>query len=447
MSNALAIASVTAVLKDLLNNGVIDHDLPSVVGSDVAVTALPPDRIEVEGPSAQSQLNLFLYQVTPNQGWRNNGLPSRDSRGQRTANPPLALNLHYLLTAYGVNEFHSEILLGYGMQLLHENGVLTRDAVRTALAPPTPVGAGLPAELSALSTSQLAEQVELIKLTLEQMNTEEISKLWTAFQAKYRPSAAYQASVVLIENDQPTRSSLPVQARNLYVRTFRQPVIGEIRSQAGPGDPVVAGQPILPGYRLVILGSQLRGDDTLVRVGAFEIVPDDAEVSSSQIIVPLPPDLPAGVHGAQVLHRIFMGAPPEPHLGMESNVCPFVLRPEITAPVSIIDSSTAADGTISATVEISVNPAVEDSRRVVLLLNEFRPDESPPVSSGLPHSYRFARPAEAPGSPSGPFATITIPIAGVEPGDYLIRIQVDGAESLLETNADGRFNAPQVAIS
>jgi hypothetical protein len=48
MSNALAIASVTAVLKDLLNNGVIDHDLTSVVGSDVAVTALPPDRIEVE---------------------------------------------------------------------------------------------------------------------------------------------------------------------------------------------------------------------------------------------------------------------------------------------------------------------------------------------------------------------------------------------------------------
>ena len=43
MSNALAIASVTAVLKDLLNNGVIDHQLSGVVG-EVTVSALPPDR-------------------------------------------------------------------------------------------------------------------------------------------------------------------------------------------------------------------------------------------------------------------------------------------------------------------------------------------------------------------------------------------------------------------
>ncbi len=30
MSNALAIAAVTAVLKDLLNNGLIDHDVTVV---------------------------------------------------------------------------------------------------------------------------------------------------------------------------------------------------------------------------------------------------------------------------------------------------------------------------------------------------------------------------------------------------------------------------------
>ena len=45
MSNALAIASVTRVLKDLLNNGLIDHDVSDAVGGNVTVTALPPDRI------------------------------------------------------------------------------------------------------------------------------------------------------------------------------------------------------------------------------------------------------------------------------------------------------------------------------------------------------------------------------------------------------------------
>ena len=43
MSGPFAIAAVTAVLKDLLNNGLVDHDLSSV--GNVAVTALPPDRI------------------------------------------------------------------------------------------------------------------------------------------------------------------------------------------------------------------------------------------------------------------------------------------------------------------------------------------------------------------------------------------------------------------
>ena len=33
MSTALAIASVTAVLKDLLNNGLIDHDITTTVGN------------------------------------------------------------------------------------------------------------------------------------------------------------------------------------------------------------------------------------------------------------------------------------------------------------------------------------------------------------------------------------------------------------------------------
>src|SRR4051794_27104830 len=128
MSSALAIASVTAVLKDLLNNGIIDRDLVSALGG-VTVTALPPDRIDTSANNRQSQLNLFLYQVTPNAEWRN----------AKNSSAPLALDLHYLLTAYGASEFHGEILLGYGMQLLHETPILPIEAIRRALAPPTPV--------------------------------------------------------------------------------------------------------------------------------------------------------------------------------------------------------------------------------------------------------------------------------------------------------------------
>ena len=137
MSSALAIAAVTATLKDLLNEGLLNHDLSSM--GSFSVTAQPPDRITT-GNTEANQLNVFLYQMTPNLGWRNVALPSRDGRGQRLSNPPLALDLHYLLSAYGSQDMNAEILLGYAMQLLHEMPVLTRDAIRTSLNPSPDVG-------------------------------------------------------------------------------------------------------------------------------------------------------------------------------------------------------------------------------------------------------------------------------------------------------------------
>ena len=107
-----------------------------MLGSSVTVSVLAPDRVVPPSASEASQINLFLYLVTPNPGWRNEQLPSRDASGrQRLTNPPLALDLHYLLSVYSGGDLHAEILLGYAMQLLHEMPVLTRDAIRTALNP------------------------------------------------------------------------------------------------------------------------------------------------------------------------------------------------------------------------------------------------------------------------------------------------------------------------
>src|SRR5512139_1650520 len=224
MSNALAIAGVTAVLRDLLHEGLIDHDLPSDV-SNVKVTSEPPDIITT-GPNEEDRLNLFFYQATPNAGWRNVDLPARDPAGSRVANPPLALDLHYLLTAYGAKSFHAEILLGYAMQILHETPILTRDDIRRALNPvpvvppdpPVPVnGSILPGGFALLSAADLAEQAEQIRITPQYLSTEEISKLWAATKANYRATCAYHVSVVLIESRLAARAALPVRRRNLLV--------------------------------------------------------------------------------------------------------------------------------------------------------------------------------------------------------------------------------------
>jgi hypothetical protein len=216
MSNALAIASVSRALLDLLNNGLIDNNVAAAVGQSVIVSALPPDRVLAQiqpGQPDPTQLNIFLYHVTYNTAWRNSELALRDGRGDPSGVPMLPLNLHYLLTAFGATDLQSEILLGYAMQLLHENSVLTRAALRKTLTPASVNPGILPAPFNALRAADLADQVELVKLSPESLSNDEMSKIWTSLQAHYRTSTSYSASVVLIESKRAARKPLPVLMR------------------------------------------------------------------------------------------------------------------------------------------------------------------------------------------------------------------------------------------
>lgn len=191
MSSAYALAAVTIVLKDLLDNRLVRSGVAGSIG-DVIVTALPPDRIPVGGEE-RNQLNLFLYRVTPHIGWRGgrpNGaeMPDREAR-----QPSLTLDLHYLVTAYGEQDFLAEILLGHAVQLLHELPVLPPEAFRDALTTGVSVGAR-----AALTDAALDEQAGEIKICPEFLSAEETSKLWSSLQARYRLSAAYKVSSVPI---------------------------------------------------------------------------------------------------------------------------------------------------------------------------------------------------------------------------------------------------------
>src|SRR5260370_41121471 len=86
------------------------------------------------------------------------------------------------------------------MSLLHDTPVLTRAQLRIALGAPSPVdGTILPSPFGTLSAADLADQVELIKITPVFLSTEDLSKMWTAMQARYRTTMAYLVSVVLIQ--------------------------------------------------------------------------------------------------------------------------------------------------------------------------------------------------------------------------------------------------------
>lgn len=420
MSGPLAIAATTAVLREVLQTGMTALDLPAALDGDVLVTAEPPDRIVRSGPNAQTQLNVFLYSVQRNAGWSNLGLPSRDGRGDRVAGPMLALDLCYLLTAYGAGDYHAEILLGGAAQVLHEMPGFDRDTIREAL---TPALNRLPV-LNQLQHAGLAEQFEVLKVTPLPLPSEEVSRLWSALNDSYRPSMAYMVSVLLIESAQPARRPLPVLRREIRAVPWTELRIHRVTSTAGPFAPIV------PQSTLRLQGQSLGSPDLQVWVDSLDVTagvvlrrPDELQLTLA--LPPNPPGLRAGVIGVQVVQPVLFGDPPLPHEGFTSNVASFVLSP-VVSNVQVVD----------AAVRMDVQPPVGARQRVRLLLNQ---KNAPPGS--VPRAYSFAAPALATEA-----TTIDVPVAGVAPGTYLLRLQVDGAESPLSVDGAGRFDLPEVML-
>ena len=96
----LAVGGVTTVLKALLNTGLSEGGPSTVLVSPPGITNKAPDLIPT-GQDEPPQLNLFMYYASINPALRNLDLPSMNSSGGQLSNPPLAINLHYLVTAYG----------------------------------------------------------------------------------------------------------------------------------------------------------------------------------------------------------------------------------------------------------------------------------------------------------------------------------------------------------
>jgi len=416
MSTALAIGGVTAVLRDRLNDGLVNHNVAGLLGSTVTVSVLPPDRVvPADGPES-SQLNLFLYQVTPNQGRRNEGLPSHDANGRhRLTNPPLALDLHYLISAYSGGDLHAEILLGYATQLMHEFPVLSREMIRTALNPSPDVGVDLPPALRALAECGLADQVELLRITPRYLNTEEVSKLWTATQSSYRPTAAYQVSVVLIEATRPTRPALPVLSRGeVDLVSGRERGVVVVPSLIPPLPTIEAVRPAgnQPVARLdetiVLEGHHLDGSarEVMLANDRFTIAetllaggPNLADRMEFVIPAAQAADFPVGVY--DVTARVIR---PGETLPRETNRLALIVAPNITN----VPQPVARDGNGDALVTINFTPQLRPGQTVSLLLGQREV-----------HAESFVAPT----------TTLDFLVEDAEVGSPLARLRIDGIES------------------
>ena len=418
MANHYAVATVTATLQQLL-----DH----AVSADVAgasATLVSPD-----GPAAGAPdpgVNVFLYQVTPNAAWRNEDLPTRTVGGAPARRPRTALDLHYLLTFYGDDaSFEPQRVLASAIRVLHARPVLSRPQIEAATA-----------AFPVLAPSDLAADVERVKLTQLPLSLEELSKLWSVFfQTTYRLSVAYRGTAVLLEADDPGGDALPVLRRNLYVEGLREPAVDAVVNAADDAAPITFGAPLR--VRGAGLSAPIVGVVIDEQPATAVTVLGDTELTAMP-----PPLLPAGLHALQVVHERALGTPPLPHPGgVTSGVVAYALAPRIHKTGGVYDVSTlnatsrVVDGVTlhSAGVRVVLEPTVGRRQRVALLLNEL-------AAVATARSYTFvaeARPADSP--------TITIGAVDVLPATYLLRVQVDGVDSALDV-VTGAYADPRVTL-
>lgn len=394
MSNVLAIAATTRTLRNLLLAQIpaLDPEL-----ADLEVTLQPPD-LARKGVS-KAQLNVFLYQAVSNAAWRNRDMPGRVRPGE-TATPALALDLHYLITAWGRGEIDSEALshrvLAAAMSALHDSPLLDGTDIANALP-----------------GNDLADQVERVRLTPLPQSVDELSKLWTAFQANYRVSAAYVATVVLIDSRTAGRAPLPVLRRGaadqgVIATASAAPVLDALiypRTQMA----------LRLGEDLVVSGRQLTTDHALLRFNSLrldapiDLVPTAGAAAGTlrAHLADASGDADAASRWAPGIYTVALLRQPAGLPALLSNELPLVLAPIIT-----LGALTAAAGNI--TVNLTCMPRIRDGQRVFLLFG----DQLLPATS-------ISNPADT-HQPSA----LVFQLTGVAAGTYTLRLRVDGADSI-----------------
>jgi uncharacterized protein DUF4255/IPT/TIG domain-containing protein len=409
MSSPWAIAAVTETVVHRLNG--IPTEEPTL--GPLKVSFGPPDRART-GNAKPRQLNLFLYQVAPNAGWSNQELPVRDGDGFVLRQPVLAIDLRYLLTAYGDadDEQDAQHVLGHAMSVLHDDAILGRDAVRDALD-----AAGPP-----IRASDLDKQVEVIKLSPERLTDEDLFRMWTVFGSQYRISVGYHASVVLLERPRTVRRAPPALEARLMAVTLRTPVIERIEPA-----------PAHAGDTLTVRGQALRFDDVTLRFQDVDVTVPPADVQSTSVSVPVPASLRAGPNTVQVIGSVELPDGAGSRRFASSDVAAFVLAPRITTAIPAGGVAVAR----GADLTLSMAPDVARTQRVSVLVGD----------SSIARTVGEADPDTASS------AVFRIPGAPFPTGARLLRVVVDGAESALEVDTtpgsptEGQFVGPLVKIT
>lgn len=380
MSNYLAVATVTRALGAIIDG----ENFKRTTGIDqLAVNFGRPADGENDSPA----VNIYLYQVTPDAARLNECAPTRNAQGKLISRPRIPLRLFYLISFHGnFKELIPETLMGAVVSYLNAYPVLPAD-------------------------NGLSDRV---CFSLLPMTTEEMSKLWSVFfQTPHALSVAYEASVVVLETDVDAAPAPPVVSRgpedqgvNANADTASiYPLLTHLH--IGPATdlnlkPLPRSFPAADvSHTLVLQGENLSGDSVKLR---FQRQPNDkmfevdldlsgvGVITQQQIVFTLGSykDWQVGHYSVKVVTTT------KDRREYTSNSLPFTLAPQVSTSVS------------SETLILTCHPVPNERQRVRLVLLD---QVLSPQEGSDPQS-------------------LTFDVSDLSATDAVVRLQVDGIESL-----------------
>jgi Pvc16 N-terminal domain/IPT/TIG domain len=381
MADFSGIQAVTETLRRLL----LDRMHERATLTDVTTASLDTDEAP-DGP----WVNLFLYRITENAELKNQELSGMGGP-LSLGHPPLSVNLHYLVTTMGLDSADTRgahRVLGDVMLTLHDHPVVAKD--------------------DPVLDPGLRQEVELLKITLEPLATEELSNIWTATTAPYRLSVAYRVTVVQLESTLPqpiTRQvgAPPEAGPRVYAVPLDRPQISAVGVRRDPDGEVEPVPSARLGDTLVVDGGRLHPGRRVLLGEVDATAAVDGASTGSRLLVTVPdePALQPGIHRLQLVGDVPIGDPPRGVPVMRSNVAAFVLIPTVS-------STAPAGGAPGSTLTITGERLAADGGSTIVLIGNraVTPDSGATATR----------------------ATVTVPElpSGVHP----VSVRVNGAESV-----------------
>ncbi len=264
MSASTAIGMVSESLRNLL---VGEMSLEPSMN----ITVLAPD----EPGGGSRRVNLFLYKAQENAAMKNLDWQVKQGEPGRLVPPPLSLNLFYLLTPYAQNDPQTgnsaaHEILGDAMRVFYENAIMPEDYLAEGLT----------------------DARHQIKIMLNTLDLEEMSRVWNTFTQPFRLSVLYEVSVVQIDMLTESERAMAARVRQVGIPDVRAPYHPPVLESVNPTSATA-------GSTITFEGAHLDGWQAYVTIMRQAVLSGEA-ITGNSFDLTLPGDLAPGFHEIRV---------------------------------------------------------------------------------------------------------------------------------------------------